>query len=133
MAELTPAADGPMDLELLAAALRADTSDMEMFFEVMAKKLTDILGPRAEVERRGSVLRREKPVARIRVVLGDDQMELARVRGSIECLLAHRVRGVVLRTEQVELSQWLDSLVRHLEEESRRNASTRAALEALLT
>lgn len=135
MADPTPSAQSPqpLDIEMLAAALRADTSDLDVFFEIMARKLVDILGERVEVERTGGLLRKPKPVGAIRVVLGDDQLELTRSRGSVSCTVAHRVRGVVLRTQDVDLSQWVESLARHLDEESRRSASTRAALEALLT
>ncbi|MGH9207671.1 MAG: hypothetical protein ACRD1G_14140 [Acidimicrobiales bacterium] len=122
-----------MDLELLSAALRADTADLDVFFEVLGTKLTGVLGDRVRIERQGGGLRRGHRLNVISVHLGDDRLELSGRKGVIVARIAHEVRGVVLRTEEVDLPEWLDRLVQDLEAESRRSASTRAALEALLT
>jgi hypothetical protein len=43
------------------------------------------------------------------------------------------VRGVVLRSEEVEVDQWLAQLGRTLADEAERSAAARAALQALLS
>src|SRR5580692_12203538 len=62
------------DIDLTAAALRADGSDLRISVAVLAAKLESALPGRARVERRGGGLlgRGEKRVRRIQVELGTD-------------------------------------------------------------
>ncbi|MGH9102176.1 MAG: hypothetical protein ACRDYD_04210 [Acidimicrobiales bacterium] len=123
----------PEALELMMASLRADAGDVGTFFQVLVSKLVEALGDRVAVERAGGLLHRDPSIKRVVVSLGDVQLEASRGAGSVSCLVRHAVRGVVLRSEEVGLDEWLVSLARGLAGEARRSAATRAALESLLT
>lgn len=127
-----PPPDG-LDLDLLAAQLRADTQDIASFVEVLAVKLVDILGDHVTVERAGGVFRKAKPIAALRVRLGEDIYEAVRMSPGWVCRHEHTVRGIRLRSEELDVDTWLTALVAAMAEEGRRSARVREALQALLT
>ncbi|MCL4449068.1 MAG: hypothetical protein M1483_04450 [Actinobacteria bacterium] len=128
----TPSQSYPLDLEMLAAALRADTGDIATFFEVLAKKLIDILGERVTLEREGGIFHKEHKILRISVELGDTYLEIEKVQERVVCRQRHAVKGIVLKTAEVAFADWLTVLVGLLAEESRQNEATRKALEEIL-
>jgi hypothetical protein len=123
----------PGQLDLVAAALRADAADVATFFEVLVGKLAGSLGERVEVVSEKGLLHRAGKPRRVAVRLGDASFEAERDRDRVVCRVRHVVRGVVLRTDEVALDEWLGALARALVEEASKSASARAALEALLT
>ncbi len=118
--------------ELLAASLRADSGDLHAFTEALASKLEGALPGQTRVERKGGMFSREKKVHRIAVDLGDRQYQLDAEAGRVSPRLAKVVRGIVLKTEEVPLDQWIDDLSRRLTEEAQRSEQARLALERLL-
>jgi hypothetical protein len=119
--------------ELLAASLRASSSDLETVVEVLAHKLEGALPGRVVVERRAARLfSREKRVARIEVALADSRYIAVAERGALETRRAKAVRGVVLKTEVLTLDAWLEALVRDLATEAEASEQSRLALEQLL-
>ncbi len=124
---------GPTDLDLLTAALRADGSDNDTFFQVLAEKLCSALGDRVSLSREGGFRKREHPVRSITVDLGEVTLEATKDKGRIACIARKSVRGIVLRTDQLDFDAWLAALASALAEEAKRSATTRAALESLLT
>lgn len=123
---------GASTVDVLSAALRADAADTDTFFQVLAAKLADALGERVRLERGGGRIRKDPRVKRVEVRLGDELLQAERDGGSVRCSVKREVRGIVLRTEQVALDQWLAALAAKLSEEAGRSAATRAALEGLL-
>jgi hypothetical protein len=122
-----------MQFELLAASLRADTRDLKTFVEALASKMEGALPAQTNVERRGGGLfSKEKRVHRIQIRLGDMRYELVAEGGGVETSRARAVRGIVLKTEQVPLTDWVDDLSRVLAEAAQNNEQARLALEQLL-
>jgi hypothetical protein len=134
-AEVGPGPEPEQQLELVMASLRADASDATTFFAVLGEKLADALGDRVRLVRSGGRFRKGGAVERILVNLGDWELEAAQPKGasSPRCTVRHSVRGVVLRSEEVEVDQWLAQLGRTLADEAERSAAARAALQALLS
>ncbi len=125
--------DGPLELDLLAASLRFDLSDLGSFVEGLAVKLEDALGGLVKVERGRSGLRGPKLVRRIVVEAGGDRLEL--LRGRADDVEARRARisgGIVLKTEPMDIDAWLAALTQALAGEASRNQRTRQALERML-
>lgn len=122
----------PEALELMMASLRADAADLDTFFEVLVDKLAGSLGERVSVGRASGLFRRERRPSKVTVSAGERSLEAEMSKGRIVCLVRHQVRGVVLKSEEVTLDQWLGVLARALSEEAERSAATRAALESLL-
>jgi hypothetical protein len=127
------APDGEGGFELLAASLRASSSDLNTFVEVLAHKLETALPGRVGVERRAAGLfSRQKRVARIELALGDSRYVAVMQGGALETRCAKAVRGVVLKTEVLTLDAWLEALVRDLATEAEASEQSRLALERLL-
>jgi hypothetical protein len=127
-----PEADAA-DVELLAASLRASSSDLSAFVEVLADKLEDALPGRVKVGRRPTrFLGKQKRVERLECELGGQRYLLAARDGVVEARRATAVRGVVLKTEELPLEEWLDALARDLAEEARTSESAQLALQRLL-
>ena len=125
--------DSPLQVEMLAASLRADSTDLKAFLEALAAKLEGALPEQTQVTRHSSLFSREHPVKEIMVVLGDNQYRLARERqGPLMTSRAKVVRGIVLKTEQIPLEQWIEELAEGLALEAARSAQARAALERFL-
>ena len=122
------------DLDLLAASLRADSSDVGAFVESLATKLEEVVPRRVRVERRRLGLLGPKAVRRIVLDLGDRRLELlSGDGGAIETRSARLSGGIVLKSEALDTDSWLAALGEALAAEAGRNERTRQALERLLT
>lgn len=122
-----------LGFELLASSLRAETGDMKAFVEALAVKLEGALPDRTTVQRKGGGLfGGQKRVAQISVDMGDQRFELMANNGRIECRRCKAVRGIVLKTEQVPLEEWIDELSRELTTAAQQSEQARMALERLL-
>jgi len=123
----------PMRTELFAASLRADKTDLKTFLDALAFKLEGSLLDYTRVTRQGSIFSRERPVKEVVVSLGEYQYRIGREKqGSLVAVRAHVVRGIVLKTEQIPVDQWIDELSEALAQLASRSAQTRAALERFL-
>ncbi|HVB26011.1 MAG TPA: hypothetical protein VNG51_28990 [Ktedonobacteraceae bacterium] len=123
----------PMQVELFAASLRADSTDIKAFMEALAVKLQGSLPNQTTVARQSGFFAKEHPVREIAVTLGDYQYRIAREKqGPIITQRAKVVRGIVLKTDQIPLEQWINELAASLAEEASNSASAHAALERFL-
>src|SRR5580658_11167207 len=112
-------ADDGLSLEMVMAALRADSSDIAIY----AKVLTDTLGDSLPadcltIERARSMSDRmqNRPgtVTRISVKLGEKNLTLGSKAGAPVAEICHEVRGIVLSRNQVPIAEWAAELARAL-------------------
>jgi len=135
MASVGPVHDD-FDIDQLSAAIRADASDTDSFFRVLAQKLADALGERVVIRREGGLFKRERSAVGITVDLASGAgvvLEANRRGGGIDCLVNKPVRGIVISSKEVSLADWLDSLAKALADEARQNRQTWSALHGLLS
>jgi hypothetical protein len=123
--------DPGLDIELVTASLRADASDLGTFVEALAVKLEQALPNGVRVDRRGSLFGAKK-VREISVDAGDTRLRLDRDGAAVKTSRARLSGGIVLKTEQVDIDQWLHELGRTLTEQAQRSSATREALERML-
>jgi hypothetical protein len=121
-----------VDLDLLAASLRADSSDLDAFVESLAVKLEDAIPKGVRVTRSRRGMFGPKLVRQIEVDLGDQRLDLRSATGSVETRRAKLSGGIVLKSERLDIDAWLAALGEALAEEARRSATTRQALQRLL-
>ena len=121
-----------IDLDLLAASLRADSSDLSAFVESLAAKLEEAVPARVRVQRRRSGVFGSKTVRSVSVDLGDRRLDLLAEGGAVQTRCARLSAGIVLKSELLETDAWLDALSEALAAEARRSETTRKALERLL-
>jgi len=121
-----------LDLDLLAASLRADFSDLSAFVESLAVKLEEALPGRTRVERHRVGLFGPKQVRRIALDTGERRLELQFDGGALETRASRLSGGIVLKNETLDADTWLALLGQTLQAEARRSETTRRALERLL-
>ena len=119
--------------ELFAASLRADNTDIKAFLEALAVKLEGSLPEHTKVTRQGSLFSREHPVKEVKVLLGEYEYRIGRERqGPLVAVRAKVVRGIVLKTEQISVEQWIEELSEALARVAAQSAQARVALERFL-
>ena len=128
------ATDGAsFDIDLLAASLRTDMSDLGAFVEGLAVKLADALPGKVRVNRVRRGLMGPKIVRAITVDAAGTRLELVRSeRDEIESRRARVSGGIVIKSDVLEIDAWLGALGEALAAEARRSERTRQALERLL-
>jgi hypothetical protein len=128
----------PPDLELVTAALRADSADVAVYARVLTESLGQSLPAGCvTIERDRSVSDRMRgrpgTVSRITVRLGEQIMTLAVRAGQPSAEICREVRGVVLSRQPVPVHEWAAELARLLVGYAEQNAQAAEALRKLVT
>ncbi len=128
---------GP-SLDMVTAALRADSADVAIYARVLTESLGEALPPgTVTVDRERSVSDRMRgrpgQVSKITVRLGERVMTLGVQRGVPVAEVCSEVRGVVLSRQQVQPGVWAEELARALVAHAEQNAEAARALRRLVT
>ncbi len=123
--------DEAQNLDLVSASLRADAADMRVFVESLAAKLEQSFPGRCRVRRAG--LLGKGSVRHVSVELGDGRYELTHDDGATSARRSSVVRGITLKSEELGLDEWIDSLAAEVVAEADRSERGRLALEKLLS
>ncbi len=129
---MTPEESPSPDLDLVAAALRADLSDIAAFVEGLATRLELALPGLVQVKRVRSGLRGPRLVSEIAVDAGDERLTLRRDGGRIQTSRARLSGGIVIRTEALDIETWLTALAVAVAAQAQRSEQTRVALQQLV-
>ena len=121
-----------LDIDLVTASLRADTSDLRAFVEALAVKLEDAVPRAVTVERRRDGMFGPKHVRRIALEASGQRLELRTDGASIQTRCARLSGGIVLKSEELPTDEWLHALGGALADQARISQSTRQALDRLL-
>jgi hypothetical protein len=121
---------GALDFELLAASLRASSSDIRSWITILGDKLARALPAQVQVHRAG--FRKNGAVNRIEVDMGAWRLLLRLENGYPVAERTHVVRGIALKTEQLSLDDWITCLCTALSERAAASAQDYAALQSLL-
>jgi hypothetical protein len=120
--------------DLVAASLRADTTDLVAFVEALAVKLEGALPGDVTVTRKGGGLlsRGTKRVQRISVGMDEGRYDLEWAGQQIQTSRCNEVRGIVIKSERLSLDEWIDALSRELTDRAQKSERSRLALQRLL-
>jgi hypothetical protein len=121
-----------LELDLLAASLRADSSDLGAYVESLAARLEGALPGRVRVYRWRGRMFGPKRVRKIVLDLGERRLELKYEGAGLEGSWARLSGGIVLKSEALETDAWLAMLGEALAAEAQRSETTRKALERML-
>jgi hypothetical protein len=121
-----------LDVDLLAASLRADGSDLAAYTEAFAAKLSEALPGAVKIDRERAGLFGPKRVRAVTVDTGTERFELRAGQAAVETFCARVSGGIVLKTEPVGTDEWLQRLSTALAAAAERSQTTRQALERLL-
>lgn len=120
------------DLDLVAAALRADLTDISAFVEGLATRLELALPGLAQVKRAKSGFRGPKVVSEIDVQAGDDRLQLRRDGATVQAARCRVSGGIVIKTEALDIDTWLAALSAAVAKQAQRSERTRLALQQLV-
>lgn len=131
MANMANGGTENLDFDLLAASLRADSSDMATWVAVLGNKLAQALPTRVRL-RRGGFLG-NGPVTGLATDLGGWRFALHLEHGQPLAERTHVVRGIALKSETLPLDEWIDALSQALADLAASSARERAAISSLLS
>ncbi|MGA3215288.1 MAG: hypothetical protein ABSD97_06315 [Acidimicrobiales bacterium] len=124
-------------VDLVAAALRADTADLDSYHRVLSSTVSDMLPVgMVEVDRERSMkdrmAGREGRATSIRIRLGELTLELVTRHGGLVATASREVRGVVISRQEISIAEWTQLLAQHLAKLAAESADARSALAKLL-
>ena len=128
----------PDEIDVLAAALRADAADLDVYARVLTTSLAAALpAEMVDIERERSfadrMTGRAGRVHTIRVALGDWELTLSPGASGVPVGQARqKVRGVTISSREVSLDEWTRLLATGLAKRAKESAAARAALQRLL-
>jgi hypothetical protein len=121
---------GGLDFELLAASLRAATSDIRSWITILGDKLSRALPAQVQVHRAG--LLKNGAINRIEIDMGAWRLLLRLENGYPVAERTHIVRGIALKTERLSVDDWITCLCTALAERAATSTQDYAALQSLL-
>ena len=129
--------DDALSLDMVTAALRADSTDVAIYARVLTQSLGEALPSEfVTVDRDRSVSDRMRgrpgEISRIAVQLGDQQMTLSVKNGQAVAEICRAVRGVVLSRQAVPIAEWAAALASALVTYAEQNAQAAQALRKLV-
>lgn len=134
----TGSSQGPSEVvESVAAALRADSADLDAYHRVLSSTIGELLPPsmvevsyeRSLSDRMGG---RPGKATAIKLHLGDSTLELVSRRGNLVATIAKEVRGVTISRREVPVAEWVRELAVYLTATATESANARDALSKLL-
>ncbi len=121
------------EVGVAGALAHAYAQDARTFLPLLAQVLTSALPDESQVERKGGLFQREKPIRKVTVTLGDTIYTLEDLgRGPLAAQRAKVVRGITLKTEPLPVEDWLAELSAHVASRAQQNEKAFFALENLL-
>lgn len=124
--------DSSMDFLVTAADLRLGQEEVVVMLERLAKMFELALPENTTVTRGGWFLSKEKPVQGLVVGFGDQSFKLERDgKSHVRASLQKSVRGVVLKTAEIQLDEWTHGVAEELTKLAAHSTRARAALTKL--
>ena len=124
--------DDAFDLELAATTILGDNHDVRVLLKLLVSQLSGPLGDRLQIERQGGFLHKSDDIKSVRASVGQNDFA-ADVKGtSVVCSVGHSSGGIRIRSEQVEMDEWLRRLLGSLQTEAAHSQAARLALENIV-
>lgn len=121
-----------MEFLVTAADLRLAHEEVVAMLERLARMFELALPDQTEVQRGGWFFSKEKPVEQLRVKFPDTCYALVREgRNHVRASVQKSVRGVVLKTQDIDVDAWTAQLAEELNRVAAHNTGARAALDKL--
>jgi len=120
--------DESLKIDILASALHMDKLESKELVETLATRLQTILPDSTTVERGGWILSSDRPVKKLIVRFDDLHLGLVKDKSRVTATSMKIVRGVVLKTSEVSLDDWIKTLATELNKASATNAGMKKAL-----
>jgi hypothetical protein len=128
---MTPT-DDSYDLNLAAAALRSNSTDLRLLLKALSQELADTLGDRLRVQRGGGRFKKSDVISSLQINLANNQFEAVMEGSDLRCTIGRFSGGIRIRNETVDVNVWILKLLEALQAEAAHSDSARQALENLV-
>jgi hypothetical protein len=125
-------ADDSDDLRMAAASLRSNSSDVHILLKALCDELSDTLGERLHVERAGGRFHKSDAISSVSISIAGSQFEAEVDGAALQCHVGHVSGGIRIRSESVDIDQWILRLLEALKGEAAHSESARRALENIV-
>lgn len=118
-----------VESDLLAASLHEGLQETQDLLDFLAMKFEGPLSHLMTVRRKGGLFSKKHTVQEITLRFDDRHFQIARdPRGFVATKILKEVRGVVLKTDKVDVDDWIRELALELSSQAERSAALRTAL-----
>ena len=124
--------DDSYDLNLAAAALRANSADVPLLLKALCDQLSATLGARLRVERASGRRHRSDAISSVQITMAQDLFEARMDGASLRCTVGHLSGGIRIRSEALDMDAWIVRLLQALQAEAAHSDSARQALENIV-
>ncbi|MHB1210149.1 MAG: hypothetical protein ACYC1I_10670 [Acidimicrobiales bacterium] len=124
--------DSSLDLNVAAATLRANSTDVHILLKALCDELAPVLDSRLKIERASGLLRRSNTITSVQIVMSNDLFEATLDGASVRCSVGHVSGGIRIRNEVVSMDGWLVKLLGALKDEAAHSDAARQALEHIV-
>jgi hypothetical protein len=124
--------DDSFDLNLAAATLRSNNTDVHILLTALASELSSTLGNRLQVEHAGGRFHKSDAIARLLIAMGNETFEAVIDGPELRCTVGHSSGGIRIRSETVGVDEWIVRLLGALQSEAAHSESARQALENIV-
>lgn len=120
------------DLTLAAAALRSNSSDVHLLLKALCDELADTLGNRLKVQRGSGRFRKSDTITAVEIAMAGDSFEATVDGSTVRCTIGHVSGGIRIRSESVDMDEWIIRLLKALQAEAAHSDAARQALENIV-
>jgi hypothetical protein len=125
-------ADDSDDLRMAAASLRSNSSDVHILLKALCDELSETLGERLHIERAGGKFHKSDAISSVTISIAGSQFEAVVDGAALQCHVGHVSGGIRIRSETVDIDQWILRLLEALKDEAAHSDSARRALENIV-
>jgi hypothetical protein len=126
------AEDPDLDVDVIAAMLRADGAEAADLLDLLGTKLEGAVPGCIQVKRRGGLFGRKRQVEEITATFTDARYVVTRDASGPIAARGKIVRGVQIATREISMSDCIAELSRELQRIAETNADARRALQRLV-
>ena len=118
-----------LEADVFAATLEKGLQESQDLLEYLARKFEGPLSAMMTVRRGGGLFSKEHPVEEITLRFHEQHFQITRDRrGFFSPKILKEVRGIVLKTTQVTVEEWLQKLAQELARQAETSLSSRQVL-----
>ena len=126
----------PLVFETLAASLQINQREAKTLVESMARMLQGAMPDRVTISRGGWFLSKEKPIEELLVRFDDTHYQISKSKGSSSSYEARAlkiVRGIALKSNEIELEECIKKIVQELSQMSKKNGNLQDELRKFIS
>jgi hypothetical protein len=100
--------------------------------KALCDELSDTLGERLHIERAGGRFHKSDAISSVTISIAGSQFEAVVDGAALQCHVGHVSGGIRIRSETVDIDQWILRLLEALKDEAAHSDSARQALENIV-